>query len=66
MGMSVNTNVGAMAALQALNETSKGLSVVQSRINSGLNVASTTAHAQKATMPAAATSGQSAPTPAAV
>jgi flagellin len=39
--MSVNTNVGAMAALQALNETSKGLSVVQSRINSGLNVAST-------------------------
>ncbi len=41
MGMSVNTNVGAMAALQALNETSKGLSVVQSRINSGLNVAST-------------------------
>ena len=41
MGMSVNTNVSAMAALQALNETSKGLSVVQSRINSGLNVAST-------------------------
>jgi len=41
MGMSVNTNVGAMAALQALNETSKGLSVVQSRINSGMNVAST-------------------------
>lgn len=41
MGMSVNTNVGAMAALQALNETSKGLSVVQSRINSGLNVSST-------------------------
>lgn len=41
MGMSVNTNVGAMAALQALNETSKGLSAVQSRINSGLNVAST-------------------------
>jgi hypothetical protein len=30
----------------------------------GLNVASTTAHAQKAPMPAAATSGQSAPTPA--
>ena len=41
MGMSVNTNVGAMAALQALNVTTKGLATVQSRINSGLNVAST-------------------------
>jgi flagellin len=39
--MSVNTNVGAMAALQALNATSKGLATVQSRINSGLTVSST-------------------------
>lgn len=41
MGFSVNTNVGAMAALQNLNETSKSLSQTQSRINTGLNVAST-------------------------
>ncbi|MCX8476647.1 MAG: flagellin [Sphingomonas sp.] len=41
MGFSVNTNVGAMAALQSLTETNKGLSQVQSRINTGLNVAST-------------------------
>ncbi|AQR73622.1 flagellin [Sphingomonas sp. LM7] len=41
MGFSVNTNTGAMAALQSLNETNKGLSQVQSRINTGLNVAST-------------------------
>lgn len=41
MAFSVNTNVGAMAALQSLNETGKGLSQVQSRINTGLNVAST-------------------------
>jgi flagellin len=39
--MSVNTNVGAMAALQALNTTTKGLSTVQSRINTGLAVSST-------------------------
>nr|WP_199860484.1 flagellin [Sphingomonas sp. CFBP 8760] len=39
--MTVNTNTGAMAALQALNATSKGLATVQSRINSGLNVSST-------------------------
>jgi flagellin len=39
--MSVNTNTGAMAALQALNSTSKGLATVQSRINSGMNVSST-------------------------
>lgn len=38
---SVNTNLGAMAALQSLNETSKGLAMAQSRINTGLNVAST-------------------------
>lgn len=41
MAFSVNTNVGAMAALQSLNETNKGLSQVQSRINTGLKVAST-------------------------
>ena len=41
MGMSVNTNIGAMAALQSLNETNKGLSTVQSRINTGLSVSST-------------------------
>lgn len=41
MGMSVNTNVGAMAALQSLNQTTKGLATTQSRINTGLNVAST-------------------------
>jgi flagellin len=39
--MSVNTNVGAMAALQALNSTSKGLATTQNRINSGMNVSST-------------------------
>jgi len=41
MAFSVNTNVGAMAALQSLNATNKGLSTVQNRINTGLNVAST-------------------------
>lgn len=41
MAFSVNTNVGAMAALQSLNQTNKGLSQVQNRINTGLNVAST-------------------------
>lgn len=41
MAFSVNTNVGAMAALQSLNATNKGLAQVQSRINTGLNVAST-------------------------
>ncbi|HEU0065911.1 MAG TPA: flagellin [Sphingomonas sp.] len=41
MGMSVNTNIGAMTALQALNMTNKGLAQTQSRINTGLNVSST-------------------------
>ena len=41
MSMSVNTNVGAMAALQSLNETTKGMSTVQSRITTGLSVSST-------------------------
>ncbi|MBU3078671.1 flagellin [Sphingomonas quercus] len=38
---SVNTNVGAMAALQVLNATNRSLETTQSRINTGLNVAST-------------------------
>jgi flagellin len=37
---SVNTNVGAMVALQNLNATNKELSETQSRINTGLRVAS--------------------------
>jgi flagellin len=41
MAFSVNTNVGAMAALQSLNATQKDLATTQSRINTGLNVAST-------------------------
>lgn len=41
MGFSVNTNVGAMAALQSLNQTNKSLATTQSRINTGMNVAST-------------------------
>src|SRR4051812_44664192 len=41
MGFSVNTNVGAMAALQSLSATNKGLATTQTRINTGLNVSST-------------------------
>ena len=41
MGFSVNTNTGAMAALQSLASTNKSMSTTQSRINSGLNVGST-------------------------
>lgn len=41
MGFSVNTNVGAMAALQSLTATNKDLAQVQTRINTGLNVSST-------------------------
>lgn len=41
MAFSVNTNLGAMAALQSLNETNRGLAQVQSRINTGLSVSST-------------------------
>lgn len=37
---SVNTNVGAMVALQNLNSTNNQLQTVQSRINTGLKVAS--------------------------
>jgi flagellin len=38
--LSVNTNTGAMIALQYLNQTSNDLQVAQNRINSGLKVAS--------------------------
>lgn len=41
MSFSVNTNIGAMAALQSLSATNKGLATTQSRINTGLDVAST-------------------------
>lgn len=41
MGFSVNTNVGAMAALQSLTSTNKDLATTQSRINTGLSVSST-------------------------
>ena len=37
---SINTNTGAMIALQNLNVTNTGLSVTQNRINTGLKVAS--------------------------
>jgi flagellin len=40
MATTVNTNVGAMVALQSLNRTSKELEQVQERINTGLKVAS--------------------------
>src|SRR5829696_7899712 len=36
---SVNTNVGAMVALQNLNQTNSDLMTVQNRINTGLKVA---------------------------
>lgn len=39
MAISVNTNSGAMVALQNLNVTNKELQTVQSRINTGLKVA---------------------------
>ncbi|AGH49114.1 flagellin domain protein [Sphingomonas sp. MM-1] len=41
MALSVNTNVGAMAALQSLTATNRSLETTQSRITTGLNVAST-------------------------
>ena len=40
MSLSVNTNTGAMIALQNLNSTSRNLDEVQNRINTGLKVAS--------------------------
>ncbi|MFT3976486.1 MAG: flagellin [Sphingomonas bacterium] len=41
MAFSVNTNIGAMAALQSLSVTQKDMATTQSRINTGLNVNST-------------------------
>lgn len=41
MGFSINTNVNAMAALQSMNKTNKSLDQVQSRVSTGLKVAST-------------------------
>lgn len=40
MTISVNTNPGALIALQNLNKTSRAMAEVQSRINTGLRVAS--------------------------
>ena len=40
MAMSINTNEGAFMALQTLNKTNSQLATVQSRINTGLKVAS--------------------------
>lgn len=41
MAFSINTNSNAMAALQSLNKTNKGLDQVSSRVATGLKVAST-------------------------
>lgn len=41
MPLSVNTNIGAMAALQSLKATNQGLATTQTRINTGLSVSST-------------------------
>ena len=40
MALSVNTNAGAMVALQNLNKTNSELGMVQNRINTGLEVSS--------------------------
>lgn len=40
MSNSINTNAGAMVALQNLNATNKSLQTIQNRINTGLKVAS--------------------------
>uniref|UniRef100_UPI002601A7D0 flagellin n=1 Tax=Phenylobacterium sp. TaxID=1871053 RepID=UPI002601A7D0 len=37
---SINTNVGAMIALQALTDTQNQLGITQNRINTGLKIAS--------------------------
>lgn len=50
MAFSVNTNAGAMAALQSLNATNKSMNTVQSRINTGLNVAGTADDSAKYTV----------------
>jgi flagellin len=58
MANSINTNVGAMVALQNLNQTSRELSITQNRVNTGQKVSSAkdngaiwaTAQNQKANM----------------
>ena len=40
MANSINTNVGAMVALQNLNATGRDLTIAQNRVSTGLNVAS--------------------------
>ena len=58
MANSINTNVGALVALQNLNQTSRELAVTQNRVNTGQKVASAkdngaiwaTAQNQKANM----------------
>ncbi len=39
MGFSVNTNIGAMIALQNLDATNRALNMVQSRVSTGLKIA---------------------------
>lgn len=39
MGFSINTNAGALVALQNLNKTNSQLNSIQGRINTGLKVA---------------------------
>jgi flagellin len=50
MTLSVNTNIGAMAALQSLNNTGKDLATTQARITTGLNVSSTKDDSSKYTI----------------
>ena len=40
MANSINTNAGALVALQSLNATSRELDTVQNRVNTGLKVSS--------------------------
>ncbi|MFW8695378.1 flagellin, partial [Mesorhizobium japonicum] len=40
MANSINTNGGALVALQTLNATNKALEVTQTRVNTGLKVSS--------------------------
>ncbi|MCO8017280.1 flagellin [Brevundimonas diminuta] len=40
MANSINTNVGALVALQNLNATNRDLNVTQNRVNTGMNVSS--------------------------
>ncbi|WP_461344404.1 flagellin N-terminal helical domain-containing protein, partial [Brevundimonas sp. GN22] len=40
MANSINTNRGALVALQTLNQTNKGLETTQNRVNTGMKVSS--------------------------